>query len=126
MHAPLVVGDRVNFVDDHRFDIAQNRAALFGSEQNVERLGRRHQNVRRPLQHQPTVLGERVASTNGGANFGHQQPTLRRHLQDLAQRNLQIFLNVVAKRLQRRDVENFRAIGELPRQRLAHQEVNAG
>jgi len=39
VHAPLVVGDGVNFVDDHGFDIAQDGAALFGSEQDVERFG---------------------------------------------------------------------------------------
>ena len=36
MYAALVVGDGVNFIDDHGLHIAQNRAALFRRQQNVE------------------------------------------------------------------------------------------
>ena len=34
--ATFVVGDGVNFVDDYGFDGAQDGAALFGGEENVE------------------------------------------------------------------------------------------
>ena len=39
VRAAFVVGNRVDFVDDHRFDVAQNAPALFGSQQDVERFG---------------------------------------------------------------------------------------
>ena len=125
MRPALVIGHRVNFIHNHGLDIAQNRPALVGREQNVERLRRRHQNVRRTLQHQPTVFRQRVAGTHRSANLWHQQPALRCQRQNLSQRPFQIFLDVVAQRLQRRNVENFRPVHQLASQRLAHQPVNA-
>ena len=126
VRAALVVGHGVDFVDDDGFDIAQNRAALFRGQQNVERLGRRDQNVRRPLQHGPALMHQRVAGADRGANLRHQQAALARHLQNLAQRPFEIFLDVVAQRLQRRDIQHFGAVVQITRQRLAHQTINAG
>ena len=126
MRAALVVGDRVDFVHDDGFDIAQNRAAFFGGQQNVERLRRGHQNVRRPLQHGAPLVHQRVAGAHRSANLRHQQAALARHLQDFAQRDFEIFLDVVAQRLQRRDIQNFGAVVEITRQRLAHQSIDAG
>ena len=107
MRATLVVGHRMDFVDDHGLDIAQNRPALIRSKQNVERLRRGHQNVRRPLQHGAPLVHQRVAGAHRSANFRHEQAALARHGKDFPQRHFQIFLDVVAQRLQRRDVENF-------------------
>ena len=53
------------------------------------------------------LVGKRVSSAHSGANFGHQHAALSGELQDFAQRNFQVFLNVVAERFERRDVENF-------------------
>jgi len=47
-------------------------------------------------------------------------------LQDLAQRHFQVLLNVVAQRLERRNVEDFGAVLQVAGNRLAHQAVNAG
>ena len=40
---------------------------------------------------------ERVAGADRGADLGHQQAALARHLQDFAQRNFQVLLDVVAQ-----------------------------
>jgi hypothetical protein len=45
--------------------------------------------------------------------------------EDLAQRDLEILLDIVAQRLQRRDVENFGAVAQIAGERLAHQAINA-
>ncbi len=71
-------------------------------------------------------MREGVASADRGANLRHQQPALARHLQNLAQRNFQVFLNVVAQRFQRRNVEDFRSVVEIARQRLPDQAINTG
>ena len=110
MRAALVVGDGVDFVHDHRLDVAQDLPALLRREQDVERFRRGHQNVRRALQHGAALVHQRVAGAHGGANLRHQQPALARQLQDFAERDFQIFLDVVAQRLQRRDVEHFGAV----------------
>ncbi|HEX3407427.1 MAG TPA: hypothetical protein VHS81_09335, partial [Caulobacteraceae bacterium] len=48
MGATLVGGDRVDLVDDHRAGRRQHRTARLRAEQDVERLRRRHHDVRRP------------------------------------------------------------------------------
>ena len=126
MHAALVIGDGVNFIDNHRFHIAQDGAALLRRQQNVERLGRGDENVRRPLQHQAPVFHQRVARANRGANLRHQQAAIGRHLQNFPERHFEIFLNVVAEGLEGRNVENFGAVAQLASQRFADETVNTG
>ena len=49
--AALVARDRMNLIDDHRARRAQHFPAGFGGEQNVQRLRRGHDDVRRTLPH---------------------------------------------------------------------------
>ena len=125
MRAALVVGDGVNFVDDDGFDGAENFAALRGGEQNVERFGRGDQNVRRACSMARRSCIERVAGAHGGANLRHQEAALAGELQNFAERSFEIFLNVVAERLERRDVEDFGVVGQFPAERFAHEAVDA-
>ena len=126
MHAALVVGDGVNLVHDHGFNIAQDGAALFRRQQDVKRLRRRDQNVGRALQHQPPVFCQRVAGAHRRADLRHEQPALARHLQNFAQRHFEVLLDVVAQGLERGDIENFRPVVQFARQGLAYQPVDAG
>ena len=126
VRAALVVGDGVDFIHDHRLDVAQNLPALLRREQDVKRFRRGHQDVRRPLQHGAALVHQRVAGADGGTDLRHQQTALARQLQDFAQRDFQILLDVVAQRLERRNIEDFGAVLEVAGQRLAHQAVDAG
>ena len=110
MCAALVVGDGMNLVNDYRFNMAQNGAATVRREQDVQRLGRGHQDVRRTLQHLAPLFHQRVASAHGGANLRHQQAAFARQRRDFAQRAIEVFLDVVTQRLQRRDVKDFGAV----------------
>ena len=56
----------------------------------------------------------------------HQQAALARQLQDFAERDFQVLLDVVAQRLQRRDVEDFGPVVQLAGERFADQPINAG
>ena len=58
VRAALVVGHRVNLVDDHGLDAAQRLPAAIGRQQDEQRLGRRDENVRRMLDH-PLAFGRR-------------------------------------------------------------------
>ena len=71
MRPALVVGHSVDLIDNHCLDVAQNRAALVGRQQNVKRLGRGHENVRRPFQHGAPLRLQRVASAHRGENLRH-------------------------------------------------------
>ena len=62
MRAALVVGDGVDLVDNQRARRPQDLPAAFGREQNVQRLRRSHQDVRRPVEHLLTLVCGRVAS----------------------------------------------------------------
>ncbi len=126
MSAAFVVGHGVDLVDDHRLNIAQNRPALLRGQQDVQRLRRGHQNVRRTLQHRPPLVHQRVASADRGANLRHQEPALARHLKNFAERYFKVLLDVVAQRLQRRNVEDFSTVLKIARQCLPHQPINAG
>jgi len=63
-------------------------------------------------------VGEGVAGAYRGANFGHEHAALFRELQDFAERGLEVFLNVVAKGFEWRDVEYFGAVGQISGQGL--------
>jgi len=47
-------------------------------------------------------------------------------LQDFAEWNLQVCLDVVSQGFQRRNIQNFRAVAEFAGERLANHAVNAG
>src|SRR5437868_1326107 len=100
MRATFVIGDSVNLIDDHGLHLVQNGTTLFRSEQYVKRLRRGDQDVRRTLQHQAAVGGKGIAGADGTANLRHQQAALASQLHDLAQRNLEVAVNVIAQRLE--------------------------
>ena len=110
VRAALVVGNRVDLIDDYSLDRLEYFPALRRREQNVEGLGRCDQNVRRALQHPAPLVHQRVAGAHGGADFRHEKPALARQLQNLAQRRFEIFLNVVPESFQRGNVKNFRLV----------------
>ena len=73
VRCPLVSRNRVDFIDDHCFHVAQDAAALFGGQQDVERFRRGDQDVRRPSQHLLAFMHQRIAGANRGADLWHQQ-----------------------------------------------------
>ena len=123
--AALVVGDGVDFVDDHCGHVTQNRAALVGSEQDVERFGSCYQNVRRALQHGAALGHQRIAGAHSGPDFRHEQALLACVGEDLAEGAFKVLLDVVAERLERGNVENFRAVLQIAAGCLANEPVDA-
>ena len=98
----------VDLVDDDGPDGAQDLPPAVAGEQDVERLRRRHQDVRRRLRHGRALRGRRVAGAHQHAHFGQG----RVERADLGQRPLQVLLHVVGERPQRRDVEDARLVGQ--------------
>ncbi len=95
MRAALGTGDRVDLVEDQRLDAAQALAGRRGEHQ-VERLGRRDQDVRRRLHELAAVLRRRVPGADA-------DPEARAQTRERAAK---VALDVVVERLQRRDVED--------------------
>ena len=95
VRAALGRGDRVDLVDDDRLDVAQHVARLRGQHE-VQRLGRGDQHVGRRAADRHALLLRRVAGPDRDLDVGP----------DADQRRLQVALDVVAQRLQRRDVDD--------------------
>jgi len=69
MRAPLVPHQGVNFIDDHRFRRRERGPSPLGSQQQIQRFRRRHQNMRR--------LADQFRPFRGGGVTGPQTDTDR-------------------------------------------------
>ncbi len=122
----LIRREGVDFIDNDGANGLQQAAAFLSRQENEERLRCRHQNMRRPLEHLLAIRHWRVTGAHQHAQFRQQQPGLQRPFSDLGERLLKIFLNVIAQRLQRRDVEHMGMVVELTGQGLLEKLVDAG
>ncbi len=119
VRAALVGGDGVDLVDDHRAHVAQRAPPRLRRQQDVERLGRGHQHVRRPLHRLAPLARGGVAGAHRRADRRRRQAQLGRDRAQLAQRLLQVAPDVVRQRLERRDVQDLRPILERRRRPLS-------
>ena len=125
--AALAGRERVDLVDDHAARRRQHAPARVRAEQHVQRLRRRHQDVRRPAQALAALLRRRVAGADGGADLDVGQAGRGELGADAGERRLEVEPDVVRQRLQRRHVDDRRLVGQAARlQALAHQRVERG
>ena len=110
--AAFGAGDRVDLVDDHVLDVAQDLAGL-AREQQVQALGSRDEDVGRTAGDLATVLAGRVAGPARDGDPGRLVAELLRGQADPGQRRSQVALDVVCQGLQRRDVEDPDVAGVL-------------
>ena len=124
MGAAFVRRDSMDFVDDHRPSARQHLAPGLRAKQNVKRLRRRHQDVRRTAAHPLALGGGRVTRSDPGADFDIGKPAPTQLLPDAGQRRLEVAMDVVRQRLERRHIDDLRRIGERPLETLSHQLVD--
>ena len=105
--APLVAGQRVHLVDDHRAHAPQQRPRRGRGQEQVERLGRGDEQVGRLLLHGGPLGRRRVPGADGDAQprVGVAEPG--RLLPDFGQGDVQVLVHVDGERPQRRDVEDL-------------------
>jgi hypothetical protein len=99
MRTALVRRDGMDFVDNDRAGRCQHFAAGLRAEQDVERLRRRHDDMRRRAAHAFAFPGRRVAGAHPGADFDLRQPLPAQRLANAGERRFEIALDVVGKRL---------------------------
>ena len=126
MRASFIRRNGMDFIDDDGPDRLQKSAALLCRQEDVERLRRGDENMGRPLEHLLALRHRRVAGADQYTEFRHQEPGRQRCVTDFSQRLLQVFLDVVAERFQRRDVEHLRMIIEFTRKGLFEEAIDAG
>jgi hypothetical protein len=112
MHTSLRARDRVNLVHDHHAHVGEHPATPGARQQDVERFRRRDQDVRSLSQHPRACRGGSIPGANRDTNFGKHRAGLLEPLPEIRQRPLEIPLDVVVERLERRDVENANGIGQ--------------
>ena len=110
--AALVRRDGVNFVDDDRPGGSQHGPPRFRPQENVERLRRRHQDVRRAAAHALSFGGRGVAGPDPGADLDVVEPALAQPFADARQRRLEIAVDIVRQRLERGDVDDLGRVGQ--------------
>ena len=116
VRAALVARDRVDLVDDHRAAAAPSAARpVHGRQQDVQRLRRGDQDVRRVLRHLRALADRRVAGAHRDADLGELHALARGALGELGERRLEVALDVVRQRLERRDVEDRGAVARAAR-----------
>ena len=124
VRAALAGDQRMDLIDDHGFDRAQQLARLGGQKQ-VERLRGRDQDIARRARETACVrrpgyrpTGPRPQARDGGCRRVRRAPRYRRSAPAGS-------FDVHAEGLQRRDVEQAQAVG-FHRLRLEHQPIEPG
>ena len=110
--AALVARHRVDLVDDHGVDRLEDRPAALRRDEQVQRLRRRDDEVRRAAEHRGASRRRGVARAHADAQLGVGEPELGSDLGDLGQRPLEVLRDVDGERLQRRHVDDLRPIGD--------------
>ena len=116
VRAALGAGDRVDLVDDDVLDVAEDLARGAGEHQ-VQRLGRRDQDVGRVAGDLAPILGGRVARPAGDRDVRRLVAHPRGRQGDPGERRPEVALDVVGQRLERRDVQDADRAGGLARRR---------
>ena len=125
MAAALVRRQCVDLVDDDGARGGKHRPARLRTEQDVERLGSRHDDMGRPPPHARAFRLRGVAGAYQGTNV-HVGKTERFKLRtDAGERSCQVLLDIVRQRLQRRDIDNERLIRQRCLDALPHQFVDS-
>ena len=124
--AAPVPRERVNLVHDDRAHAAQGLARALRREHEEERFGRGHEDVRRAARHRLAHGRGRVPRAHGDRDGRQGAAPFRRQRAHLRQRLLEVALDVVAERLQGRDVDDARDRLQLARLGIAHEPVDAG
>ena len=110
--ASLGSHQRVNLVDDEEPRVGEGGPEPLAGQQDVQRLGRGDQDVRRPPGHRLSLRRERIAGAHGHAHLGQLDPLGSGRGADARQRRSQVLLDVVVERAERRDVDDVHAVLE--------------
>ena len=119
MGSPFAPCQRVQFVQNHCSCLRKQPPAAIRREQQVQRLRRGYQNVRRLIQ-QPAAVGRgTVPGAQTGGNARSRQASGLEAPVDPRKRLAQVPANVVREGPQRRNVNDFRSLRQISPQAAA-------
>ena len=117
---------RMYLIEDHRPDRVKHPAAALRCQQEVQRLRRRYEDVRRRAHHRGACRRRRITCANGGREARQIEARCRPEHADTLTGLFEVLMNVCAERLQRRDIQNADLIAERRSQTFANQIVDRG
>ena len=126
MGAALVSGERMELVNDDGPYRTEHPAPRVGSQQQVERLRRRYEDVGWIAPHAGAFVRRCIAATYRRAQLDVGSAGLEEAVTDTGKRYLEILVNIVGQRLERRDVEDDGLVGQARLEGLADQRVDDG
>ena len=126
MAAPLVASQRVDFIDDDGAGRCEHVSARFRAEKNVQRLRRRDHDVRWPAPHQDTFLVRCVPGADQRSNVDVRHAEGLEFRAYAGQWRREVALDIIGKRLERRDVDHRRLVGQRRVEALSSQLINGG
>ncbi len=101
MRSAAVLHHRVDLIDDHRPRAPEQGPPPLGREEQVERLGRRDQDVGRRPHHRLPLPLRRVAGADGSRDLRVREAHRLQHPTDLATRLGEVLVDVVREGLER-------------------------
>src|SRR6185312_9572407 len=115
--------DSVNLIENHRARRCEHSASAQRSQHDVERFGRRYENVRRLANHALALACRRIAGAHCDADLRKGETGLLESPAQLGERPLEIALDVVVERLERRHVQQMHTVRERRREPLDDERV---
>ena len=112
--APLVAGERVDFVHDDGVRVLQEFPAARRGQEQVERFRGGDQDVGRLPGHAGPVRGRGVAGPEFGADRGQRGARRLRSRGDAGEREFQVPADVRTQRLERRDIDHAGLVRQCP------------
>src|SRR5439155_4755251 len=116
----------VNLIHNQRADRGQQLAARLRSEQQVKRFRRGDENVRRSPRNRLPLCRRRVPGAHLRPHFNVAAFLRPQRGANSRQRFLEVLVNVVAQRLQRRHIEDPCLVRQRSRQSFTKQRVQRG
>ncbi len=107
VRAALVTGQRVDLVDDHGPHRREHLPASCRGEQEIERLGRRHDDLRAVAQHGRALGRRRVTVADRHLHLRRLQADLDRDFGDLGEGLAQVLAHVDRQGSQGRDIDDI-------------------
>jgi len=112
MRAAARFDHRVDLVDDDRARASQHLARALRGEEEIQRLGRRYQDVRGRAQHRRALGLRRIAASHRGGDVHGRVSRFFGNAPHLAARRGEVLVNVRRQRLERRDVYDAHLVGQ--------------
>ena len=123
MSAASVIHHSMYLVQNERSGRAQYAPARFGSEQEIQRFRRGHENVRRFFDQRPALRGSCIASANFCAHIDVVAFGFTQQCANSSERFLQVFPDIVAQGFEGRDVNDLRFIGQINLRAFSEQHI---